>query len=221
MQILINGSRKAVGEFAHLLPLGYLVNPGGGVNVTEAAASGLDWGLDNGAFGETPEWKFWRAVRQIRRNPLGQMGLKFVVPPDVPFSGRGTIEKFWGWMSCLASPDENLDLPLALVGQNGMEDCDWDFFFGFSSCFFIGGDDAWKESDTAADLARHAKARGQWVHMGRVNSVKRLRIAIRMGCDSVDGTGLTKHSRKSLPLLARHVFPRYRDVPWEVVGGGP
>ena len=34
MQILINGSKKAVREHAHLLPLGYLVNPGGGVSVT-------------------------------------------------------------------------------------------------------------------------------------------------------------------------------------------
>src|SRR3954462_10028009 len=127
MQILINGSRKAVREHAHLLPLGYLVNPGGGVNVREAAASGLDWALDNGAFGETPEWKFWRAIRQIRRDPLGQCGLKFVVPPDTPFHARATLAQFWGWMDWLAAPDESLDLPLALVGQDGMEDLDWDF----------------------------------------------------------------------------------------------
>src|SRR3954467_121352 len=105
MQILINGSRKAVREHAHLLPLRYLVNPGGGVNVTEAARSGLAWGLDNGAFGETPEWKFWRAIRQILRNPRGQWGLKFVVPPDTPFYARPTMAQFWGWMDHLADAD--------------------------------------------------------------------------------------------------------------------
>ena len=30
--------------------------------------------------------------------------------------------------------------------------------------------------------------RGKWVHMGRVNSTRRIRYAASIGCDSVDGT---------------------------------
>ena len=33
-----------------------------------------------------------------------------------------------------------------------------------------------------------AKRRRKWVHMGRVNSERRIRYAASIGCDSIDGT---------------------------------
>lgn len=41
----------------------------------------------------------------------------------------------------------------------------------------------------------------RWVHMGRVNSKKRLDTARAMGCDSVDGTYLTFGPDTNLPRL--------------------
>ena len=55
---------------------------------------------------------------------------------------------------------------------------------------FIGGSTEWKLGSIAADIASEAKKRGKWVHMGRVNSFKRMRLAAAIGCDSVDGTYL-------------------------------
>jgi hypothetical protein len=52
-------------------------------------------------------------------------------------------------------------------------------------------------------LAREAKARGKTVHMGRVNSRKRLVIAMDMGCDTADGTFLVFGPNKNWPRL-RH-----------------
>ena len=92
-------------------------------------------------------------------------------------------------------------LPLALVGQDRMEDCPipWNRF----QCFFIGGSTEWKLSRSAADLVTEAKKRGKTVHMGRVNSDKRLKYAYELGCDSVDGTGYSQWTRKYL-LPALH-----------------
>jgi hypothetical protein len=205
VKILVNGNRNVVAEWRDRLPLGYLLNPGGGVSVATAIESGLPWALDNGAFGKTPEAKFWQWVEQIRAHPEGMGNLLFVVPPDVPFNAHGTLGLFWWNLTWLADADEALDLPLAIVGQDGMEDLEWDHFFRFADCFFIGGSTEWKLSQSAASLASEAKRRGLWVHMGRVNSVKRLEWALSIGCDSVDGTGLTRFSRSELPRVSRRL----------------
>ena len=42
------------------------------------------------------------------------------------------------------------------------------------------------------DACREARRRGKWVHMGRVNGLRRLRIALDFGVDTVDGTSLTR-----------------------------
>ena len=41
----------------------------------------------------------------------------------------------------------------------------------------IGGTTSWKLGPAAAGLAAQARRRGLWVHLGRVNSLKRLRYA--------------------------------------------
>ncbi len=79
---------------------------------------------------------------------------------------------------------------VALVAQDGLivDDVPWDEF----DALFIGGTTTWKLSAAAESLCREAKRRGKWVHMGRVNSWRRMEHARAIGCDSVDGTVL-KH----------------------------
>lgn len=63
---------------------------------------------------------------------------------------------------------------------------------------FIGGNDAYKLGPTAASIAyRHRNER--WIHMGRVNSQKRFRVARSFGCHSADGTFLTYGPKVNLP----------------------
>ena len=50
-------------------------------------------------------------------------------------------------------------------------------------------------------IAAEAKARGKWIHMGRVNSERRYRYAADIGCDSADGTYLTFGPDQNLPRL--------------------
>jgi hypothetical protein len=53
---------------------------------------------------------------------------------------------------------------------------------------FLGGDTVWKLGEHARALTTEARQRGKWVHMGRVNSYKRLKYAHDIGCQSADGT---------------------------------
>ena len=66
---------------------------------------------------------------------------------------------------------------------------------------FLGGSTDWKLGPAARALTAEAKRRGKRVHMGRVNSLKRLRYADAIGCDSADGTCLTYAPDANLPRL--------------------
>jgi hypothetical protein len=70
-----------------------------------------------------------------------------------------------------------------------------------STALFLGGDTAWKLSHHAADVTGEAHRRSVPVHMGRVNSLKRLRYADRIGCASADGTYLAFGPDRNLPTL--------------------
>jgi hypothetical protein len=74
----------------------------------------------------------------------------------------------------------------------------------------------WKLGPAARELTAEARARGKWVHMGRANSRQRMRYAVEIGCDSADGTYLTKAPDKNLPRLLAWVREIDRQIPlWE------
>ena len=66
---------------------------------------------------------------------------------------------------------------------------------------FLGGMGRWKESAGAQHLSRRAVDAGVSVHMGRVNSLRRLQLARYMGCSSADGTFLAFGPNTNLPKL--------------------
>jgi hypothetical protein len=87
----------------------------------------------------------------------------------------------------------------ALVAQDGLE-CLPVPFDDFDA-LFLGGSTSWKLGPAARGLAAAARRRGKWVHMGRVNSLRRLRYAARIGCHSADGTYLAFGPDTNLPRL--------------------
>lgn len=108
----------------------------------------------------------------------------FAVAPDVVGDAVATLRRSGPMFDRIRS----VGFPVALALQDGAEALalPWDDF----DVAFIGGSTEFKVGDVAAELASEARARGKWVHMGRVNSLKRMRRAAQMGCDSVDGTYL-------------------------------
>lgn len=113
-------------------------------------------------------------------------GCLFVTVPDVVGDAQATARLFEVWWRAPA----RRGLPVALVAQDGLEGLgSWlSLAWARIDALFIGGSTGWKLGPSAEALALAAKRRGKWVHMGRVNSARRIRYAASIGCDSVDGT---------------------------------
>jgi hypothetical protein len=92
-----------------------------------------------------------------------------------------------------------LGYPAALVAQDGLESLEvpWSDF----DVLFLGGSTGWKLGEHAAALTAKAVSQGKWVHMGRVNSFKRITYAKQIGCTSSDGTYISFGPSKNLPKV--------------------
>lgn len=196
--LLVSGATRVVREHPHV---GVLVVPGAG-NAPESILDGRPWAMDNGAFSGLNVPAFLRMLRRFR----GWPGCLFVTAPDVVGDAAATNELFADWAPVIRS----MGWPVAYVGQDGLrlDDVPWDSL----DAVFLGGSTDWKLGPVARDLAAYAKARGKWVHMGRVNSHARIRHAIRVGCDSVDGSSWSKWSERYVPTFAA-VVQRFNGGP--------
>jgi len=107
-------------------------------------------------------------------------------------------------------------VPAAFAAQDGSEAglVPWDDIEGGK----LAGSTDWKVGPAAQQLAQEALQRGLRVHMGRVNSRRRLRIAEAFGCATCDGTYLTYGPDLNLPRLLAwlaevHQAPSLFSVP--------
>jgi hypothetical protein len=127
----------------------------------------------------------------------GLPGCRFVVAPDVVGDWQTTESRFWSWLRQLKACGQ----PIAYVIQDGQpkEFVPWPRI----GCVFIGGSTEYKLSVESERIAREAKHRGLWLHMGRVNSRKRFDYARAIGCDSVDGTKFSRWRNTWLPDALR------------------
>jgi hypothetical protein len=188
MILLVNGATRTLRRLACPY-LGHLLSPRAGNRIEEVLKTGLLWAADNGAFTAFSSPAFLRMVTGLTGKPR----CLFVVCPDVVGHARKTLNRFEQWRPVL----DSLRLPLALAGQDGLEDCDVPWWA--LRALFIGGSTKWKLSHAAADLAREAKRRGKWLHMGRVNSKRRVEYAHGLGCDSIDGSKFSWYPDTYLP----------------------
>jgi len=177
--------------------LGFIATPDQG----NARPAGAAWCADNGCYGKgypgDAKWLEWLRAR------AGDAGsCWFATAPDVVGDAAATLARSAPFLPLIRS----MGYPAALVAQDGLEDLEvpWADF----DVLFIGGTTEWKLGPAAAGLIREAKARGKRVHMGRVNSGRRYRLALERGCDSADGTFLTFGPAKNLPRL--QVWTRQR-----------
>jgi hypothetical protein len=162
--------------------LGLMIQPGMGNGV--APLQFWSWAADNGCFaqgeGFVPgDWLEWLAsVRRYRERCL------FAVAPDVIGDAEATLARSLPYLATI----RQFGFRSAFVTQNG---CRADLVpWEQLDCLFVGGDDTWKLSEASWGLCAEAKRRGTWVHMGRVNSFRRLKSCAISGLDSADGTYL-------------------------------
>lgn len=151
----------------------------------------VQWAADNGFFTQqdTDKWLRWvdRFDENRERRPI------FVTLPDIVADAQRTLELFEYFKL------RTNELPRALVLQDGIgqvripwEDLD---------AIFIGGSNAFKFSPEAMNAAKTAKLLGRWVHVGRVNTAKRLRNWIGLA-DSIDGSGTSRFDHMLEDVLA-------------------
>lgn len=150
---------------------------------------GWPWAADNDAYLAWDEDRFLSMLEQIRYIP----GALFVTAPDVVGDAKATIERFWQFYGFCRMSSQ----PVALVAQDGIEDTviPWKAI----GALFIGGTTEFKMGPVAASLAREARSRGKHVHMGRVNTRRRIRWAKSIGCHSIDGTAFSMFRKTHLP----------------------
>lgn len=178
MQFLVDTSPAKMADLKER-PLvgGQLLTP-----LTGYSNWGAYFAIDNGAFSRFDNIAF---LKLLQREKVNKHFCRFVTIPDIVGNARRTLE-LWKERESFAK-----NWPHALVAQNGLEDMDipWSEL----TALFIGGGDPWKDSKAVADLVKTAKTFGKWVHVGRVNTVRRYRHFDELGADTCDGSGIAMY----------------------------
>lgn len=209
--------------------LGVLAQPGN--NLHQHGPSYNRWAIDNGVYGVAMQHYLgrrgpWndddtsRYLRYLKRVcdevdtsrvlfATAPDVLSFIDNPDPTLAAQkkhpipiGDAEATWARSREVFDQIRSLGLKAALVAQDG---------FGISSpgptqwgsfdVLFLGGSDEFKLGSQADQAANSAWRFGKWVHMGRVNSLKRMRRAREIGCDSADGTYVMFGARTNVPKV--------------------
>lgn len=180
---------------------GHMCQPG-----SNSPAPTGTWAADNGCVikGPTgvpipnPRWSAQRWLGFLERHVDAAPRCLFAVLPDVVCDHTATLARSLPWVQRV----RELGYRTGLALQNGAErdpDIPWDAV----DVAFLAGDDPFKLHGPAHRLTVRAHDAGKWVHMGRVNSARRLRRAAVMGCQSADGTFLSVAPDKNLPRMLR------------------
>lgn len=190
MLIFVSGATKTMQKYKGHPNLGAFLTPRTGNS--SKTREGFTWAVDNAAFNNFDEKKFLSMLEKIK----GQ-DCKFVACPDKVGDGVETLKMFYKWHQIIKS----YDLPIAFVLQDGIKVSDVPF--DFIQAIFIGGTTEYKLGKEVIEICKQAKKLNKWIHMGRVNSNKRLQYAMDIGCDSVDGSGYSMFPDKKIPYALK------------------
>jgi hypothetical protein len=143
------------------------------------------WGLDNGAWSAFQQGKpfdedaFSRAIDKVGE------GAQWVVLPDIVAGGMESLELSLKWLDRLKGFPERL----LIAVQDGIEPDDVRHYLNPMVGLFIGGSTDYKLRTMDA-WGRLARRRNCYMHVGRVNSLKRINACAQAGADSFDGTSI-------------------------------
>lgn len=148
------------------------------------------WAMDNGSFSGFDAGAFVRMLYRFHGRP----GCLFVCAPDV-VGDHASTRDLWPFWSRLI---RGVGHTPAFVAQDGIRpgDVPWSEL----GALFVGGSTEFKEGPTARTLCGLARARGLWVHWGRVNGRRRYELALKAGAQSIDGSGFSRFPDITIPL---------------------
>lgn len=158
-------------------------------------SEGFPYALDNGAWSAFTQGRPFDEPAFVKA--LRKMGAAadWTVIPDVVAGGPASLDLTLKWMRRVLD-----ETPRALIAvQDGIVADDVRGFLGSRVGLFVGGSTEWKLATLDA-WARLGRDVGCWVHVGRVNTKRRINRCANAGVTSFDGTSVTRFA-KTLPRL--------------------
>src|SRR5262245_43382324 len=156
---------------------------------------GMRYAIDNGAWSAHVSRRPWDADAFLRAVHALGMGADFIVIPDIVGDGRASLKRSLAWFPFLLGRARLLLLPV----QDGMQPRVIAPHLSASVGVFVGGTTAWK-LETLGAWGRLAAVRGCHLHVGRVNTARRIARCQAVGAHSCDGTSVTRYA-VTLPEL--------------------
>ena len=214
MKLLVSGATETMRRYAGNPHLGRFIVPRDG-NALVALPASMPWALDNGAYTGFDATLYERAAK--RWVPMLDNCL-FITLPDRVGDAAATLDLFhamkgrvrgWGYPTST----------LAFVAQDGLirQQVPWDEI----GTLFIGGTTKFKMGPVAEAAVREAKHCGKRVHVGRVNTLRRVRHFTLMGVDSIDGSQFSMFPDTHIPRFLGHLSAEkkqgqlFSSIRWE------
>jgi hypothetical protein len=145
----------------------------------ELRTEGMRYALDNGAWSAfVQQQPFDEDAFLLAVDRLGE-GADWIVLPDIVAGGLASLEFSLRWKERL----RGMPTRMLLAVQNGMQINDVASLLSPAIGIFIGGTTEWKEA-TAQAWGSVARRRHCYLHVGRVNSARRICICVAAGADS-------------------------------------
>ncbi len=154
----------------------------------------MPFALDNGAWTAFQRKEPFDVPAFLRAVDLFGERADWVVIPDIVAGGLSSLDFSLSWIDRLTSCKR-----LLLAVQDGMSVDDIRPFLSDRIGIFVGGSTDWKLA-TAIEWGHLAHEVGCYIHVGRVNTVRRIRLCAAAGANSFDGTSATMFSQ-TLPML--------------------
>jgi len=145
------------------------------------------WCLDNGAWTAHQTGQEWDANLFTKLcDKLGD-GAQFVVVPDIVGGGLDSLQLSLSWLPSL----DHVAQRRLIAVQDGMVPDDVRPYLNERVGVFVGGTTDWKINSMPA-WGKLAKVTNTYLHIGRVNTSRRIMLCKDCGADSFDGSGVSR-----------------------------
>lgn len=189
---------SAIGRIINHPHLGAIITPDSDRPSLYDLSSFRCWGADNGCFSTTSRFDDLRYMYWLLSLRNNVSNCLFATAPDVV----GDHEKTWirskPWLGTI----KTIGFPAGFVAQDGFDGgqvVDWEMI----DVLFVGGTTSYKLGQDARTAIQKAQSLGKKVHVGRVNSRRRVEIFNSLKVDSIDGTFLIFGPDTNFPKLER------------------
>jgi hypothetical protein len=151
--------------------------------------------IDNGAWGAHQCGEEWTPDKFCKLVDKHGAIAHWVVAPDIVCGGLESLARSVQWLPWLLDRCRRV----LIAVQDGITATDLMPLVNDRVGIFVGGSTNWK-IETLPMWGELAKNSGCYLHVGRVNSAKRIRLCAMSGADSVDGTSGTRFAVTIPPL---------------------